>query len=98
MAYFSLWRQAQSEMWGPAQKPLLPALGTSSRVSVKGFLVPTLELPQSKYSQAESSNFEMRVSARVRSDREGFDLVSSCLPFDCTPPTLMCRCREVLIV
>lgn len=37
MAHFSLWRQAQSEMWGPAQKPLLSALGTSSRVSVKGF-------------------------------------------------------------
>lgn len=80
-----LWDR-QSQMW-----VLLPALGTCSRVcqgSCQGFLVPALTPPQ---SQAETSNLELRVSARVSSDREGLGLVLSCLPFDC-------RCREVLVL
>lgn len=71
-----LWRQVESQTWSPALKSLLPFLGTFRKVSFEGFLVSTLKLPQREYNEAETSNLERGVSARVKSDRVGFDSFS----------------------
>lgn len=64
-------------MQSPAGKSLPPSLGAFSQVSFESFLVSTLKLPLSEYNETETRNLERGVSARVRSDRAGFDSFSS---------------------